>query len=130
MLQSQLLRAFWRSLETSELCPKAWRSCNCQVLIIKWRFWFMRIYQINLNKHIFNIKTHFYWPPPSKILWKSLTFQSNTWFFVDTKTKNLICMHVMLLQISQYLWKSRGIFVFFYQIDEVRNILIAEFESE
>ena len=83
------------------------------------------IYQINLNKLICNIKKHLYWSKES--LWKSLTFRSNTWFSVDTKTNiaaggiEYACMQC-ILQILQYRWKITGYSVFFfYQIDELRN---------
>ena len=94
VLQSQLLRAFWRNSETSEPCWRAPRSCLCHMLIIKWRFRLMRNLLIKTTK---------------KIL-----FRKN-WNH---------CMHVMILQIPQFLF----VFLLLNRWT-IRNVLIAEFES-
>ena len=81
-----------------------------EVAVAKWSllsvdFGLWEIYRLNLNK--LNIKTHFYWPK-KKILLQSLTFQSNTWFSVDTKTQSVTRGRVTQTSFTSLLSSKRS----------------------
>ena len=107
-------RAFRRSSEIFELCRKV-ADATCSLWRVDFGLW--EIYRINLTELIFSIKTQFLLT--KKKFDKKFVIQSNTCFCVDTKNKhscrrNRICMHVMLLQILQYLSKTTGYFLYFF----------------
>ena len=97
-----------------ELCWKAPRSCDCHVLIMKWRFWFIKKFTELISISSFLIwNTQFYW---QKNLVKRFDIPIKHVIFCWYKNKhgcrhNRICMHVMLLQI---LWKITGYFFVLY----------------